>query len=672
MASILILGKARELLAGELPLGVSTEEVNNLAELRDQLDDRGALILADPALLGAERQSIEAWLKAGGARNALVVAVVELGEADEVLGRFSFLDDVVVRPATSPRLRLRLERSLEVIHNRRAIQQLQDSLTHKKKELRELNSIGVALSGERDINKLLNMILVSCREITAADAGSLYLVERGPDDESSADDLLRFKLAQNDSVPVAFTEFTMPLDDTSIAGYAANRGTVVNVQDAYHLSPDSPYKYGRSFDEKSGYRTKSVLAVPMRDHRDTVIGVVQLINKKRDARAILKPVDLVEEMVIPFTSTDQELVKSLASQAAVALENAHLIKEIKGLFESFVQASVITIEKRDPVTSGHSGRVADLTVELAEKVDAATSGPFHDRRFTREQIQEIRYASLLHDFGKVAVQEKYLIKGKKLYDSGLELVGQRFAYIQRTLQVEHLEARMRQMEAGASPSLLAEMDADFQARREQVAQLWTTIKQANEPTILEEESAQTLLDLPRRFYPDIDGAKRPFLTEQEMERLSVRRGSLTAEERGYIEKHVEETYNFLEKLPWTSELKKVPDFAGKHHAKLDGSGYPRKVLEDGQVAQKWEAHDIPIQSRMMTISDIYDALTAWNRPYKKAVPWERALDILVKEEAGRGRIDADLLDLFIGAKVYEKTMDWVLAVGEAAPIAGKP
>jgi HD-GYP domain-containing protein (c-di-GMP phosphodiesterase class II) len=666
-----IWGKARDLLAGELPPGVTTEEVANLAQLQGQMDGRGALVLAHPALLEAEKAAVAAWLKDGAEQNAIVVAVVELDETDSVLGRFPFLDDVLIRPVTGMRLSLRLKHSQDALHTRRMISQLQEKLARRSKDLGELNKIGINLSSQRDIDKLLTMILDGSREITSSDAGSLYLVERGKDDDSTDDDRLRFKLAQNDSVRVAFTEFTMPLDDTSIAGYAANRGVVVNVPDAYHLPPDSPYQYGRGFDERSGYRTKSVLAVPMHDHRDTVIGVVQLINKKHDAKAVLKPIEVVEEMVTAFTQTDEELVRSLASQAAVALENARLIQDMKNLFESFVKASVITIEKRDPVTSGHSSRVADLTVALAEKVDAATSGVFRDRSFSRDQIQEIRYASLLHDFGKVAVQEKYLRKGKKLYRSGRILVDQRFAYILRTLEGEHLRKRIAEMEAGAAPARLTEMDADFARRRKEVADIWRTVRASNEPTILDQKTAGILLDLPNRFYEDIDGKEQPYLTAEEAENLSVVRGTLTTFERLKIEKHVEETFDFLKVLPWTPELRNVPDFAGKHHAKLDGSGYPRKKIEDGREVQVWSAKDIPIQSRMMTIADIYDALTAWNRPYKRAVYWEEALDIMTKEEAARGRIDKDLLELFIEAKVYEKTMEWVSRVGEQ-PVTETP
>src|SRR6185295_345854 len=278
-------------------------------------------------------------------------------------------------------------------------------------------------------------------------------------------DRLRFKLAQNDSVSVGFEERTMPLDETTISGYAALTANLVNVADAYTLPPGAPFRYGRSFDQKSGYRTKSILTVPMCDHDGQVIEVVQLINKKRDPKAVLKPVALVDELVIPFTTVDEDLVKSLASQAAVALENTSLIEEIKGLFDAFMHASVHAIESRDPTTSGHSERVAVLTVGLAEMADAAKSGPLREVTFTRDQLQEIRYASLLHDFGKVGVREKVLIKGKKLYVGELLLIRQRFAYIKRSAEVEHLRAKLDCALAGrGTPELLAQMDRDFERR----------------------------------------------------------------------------------------------------------------------------------------------------------------------------------------------------------------
>jgi HD-GYP domain-containing protein (c-di-GMP phosphodiesterase class II) len=526
------------------------------------------------------------------------------------------------------------------------VHELEQALARQRRDLHELNTIGVALSAQRDIRKLMELILSSSRQLTTADAGSLYLVEGGKDHDSTKDDQLRFKWTQNDSVAVPFEEFTIPLAETSIAGYAALSGQAVNVADAYNLPAGSPFRYGRSFDERSGYRTKSILSVPMRDHKGEVIGVVQLINKKRDPQVKLQPVAVVDDQVVPFTTVDEELVTSLASQAAVALENARLIEDIKSLFNSFVSASVTAIESRDPTTSGHSQRVADLTVGLAERMDALTEGPFAAVRFSRNQLQEIRYASLLHDFGKVGVREKVLIKGKKLYVGELLVIRQRFAYITRTLEAEHYKAQLAATREGrATPETLARLDRDHQVRLAEVEQMLGMITAANEPSILEEESFRALMDLTSRAYTDADGRPQPYLTPNEVQALAIRRGSLSEKERREIESHVTHTFRFLSEIPWTGEYRRVPEIAYAHHEKLDGTGYPRKLAGDA----------IPIQSRMMTVSDIYDALVAWDRPYKKAVPVERALDIL-REEAGAGKLDTRVLDLFIGARVYELTL----------------
>jgi HD-GYP domain-containing protein (c-di-GMP phosphodiesterase class II) len=334
----------------------------------------------------------------------------------------------------------------------------------------------------------------------------------------------------------------------------------------------------RRFDEESGYRTKSMLVVPMRDHQNMVIGVIQLINKKRDAKIVLQPVQLVDETVIPFTSVDEELVTSLASQAAVAFENARLIQDIKDLFDSFVKASVTAIESRDPTTSGHSSRVATLTVGIGEKLDTLETGPFRDVRFTRDQLQEIRYASLLHDFGKVGVREKVLIKGKKLYVGEMLLIKQRFAYIKRTLEAEHMRAKVEQMQSGpVSPDLLAEMDRAYETQREEIDGLLRMIVQANEPTILEEESFRALMDLTARSFADVEGSRQPFLTPNEVAALSIRKGSLSEKERREIESHVTHTFRFLSEIPWTGEFRRVPEIAYAHHEKLDGTGYPRRL-----------------------------------------------------------------------------------------------
>jgi response regulator RpfG family c-di-GMP phosphodiesterase len=300
--------------------------------------------------------------------------------------------------------------------------------------------------------------------------------------------------------------------------------------------------------------------------------------------------------------------------------------------------------------------VAILTCGLAERVDASELQPFRGIRFTRDQLQEIRYASLLHDFGKVGVREKVLIKGKKLYVGEMLLIRQRFSYIKRSLEAEHLRSKLDQVLTGlAGPSLLAEMDRAYEERQAEIDGLMRMLQQANEPTILEEESFRALMDLPSRSFADLDGNRQPFLTPNEVQALSIRRGSLSEKERREIESHVTHTFRFLSEIPWTGEFRKVPEIAYAHHEKLDGTGYPRKL----------SASDIPIQSRMMTISDIFDALVAWDRPYKKSVPVEKALAIL-EDEAGHGKLDGELLSVFIDAKIYEKTLPRAGAEAEVA------
>jgi HD-GYP domain-containing protein (c-di-GMP phosphodiesterase class II) len=651
VTQLLIWGKAREILSGEMPAGISTDEVQTLAAVEASLDGRGpALVLADPARLDAERETTETWFRKQGVARAVLVAVADAANGDDILRRFPFVDDVLARPVTPGRLRLKIERALETIHSRRVIRQLEDALSRKGDDLSKLNEIGIKLSAERDIDKLLELILSNSREITGADAGSLYLVER----DNGAEPRLRFKLPQNDSVSVAdFEEFTMALDHSSIAGHVALSGEPVNVPDAYRLPEDSPFRISRSWDEKSGYRTKSMLVVPMRDHENVVIGVVQLINKKRHRQAVLKPIALVEEEVIPFTSADEGLAGSLASQAAVAFENADLIKRIRTLFEKFILGAGRAIELRDETTKGHSERVAVLTVGLVEKVDAATEGRLGAMHFTRQQVEELRYAALLHDFGKVAVKERFLCKEKKLFTVQLIAIKQRFAYIIKALEVRLLRERLMLMDSGrATAEALAALEAEYQEKRAHAERLRDAVVRANEPTVTAAESFSAFVGLPTRpfdekkeedeKFPVEDWEEPPYLSSAEAEALSIRKGSLTRFEKDRINDHVQQTYEFLKTLPWTSELRRIPEIAWAHHEKLDGSGYPR-----GR-----KAPDILIESRMMTIADIYDALVAWDRPYKHSVPPERALEILT-EEAQDGKLDADLLGVFIEAKIYD-------------------
>jgi len=654
MAHLLIWGVTHEILSGGAPPGTPTEEVRSLAALQAVLDGRvaGAMVLADPRCLEAEREATEAWLRNGGAAQAFLVAVADLGEGDDVLNRLPFVDDVLVRPVTPVRLLRKLERGIDVVRNRRVIRQLEEKLSRRGDELAELNKIGVALSAERDIDKLLELILQKSREITGADAGSLYLVEPAKETGNGEGDRLRFELAQNDTVKVPFEKSTMPLDSTSIAGYVAVMGEKQNVPDVYRLSKDSPFHVSRSFDETSGYRSKSMLVVPMRDHHGLVIGVIQLINKKRDRTTVLQPASLVEDEVITFTSEDEKLASSLASQAAVAFENADLIRRIRRLFDEFIEAAVVAVEQRDPPTSNHSRRVAVLTVGLAKKVDAISSGPLAGITLTPEQLEELRYAALLHDFGKVAVQEKYLRKKNKLYAGQMIAIKQRFAYILKCIEADHLRTQLDLQARGrATAQALDALNAEYERRRADVEHLRNAVDSANMPTVVAQESFSAFVDLPARHFERKEDeesfpvelwAEPPFLSSAEVEALSVRRGSLAAHEKAEIDKHVGHTYEFLKKIPWTGEFRGIPEIAWAHHEKLDGSGYPRGLA----------AKEIPPQARMMTISDIYDALVAQDRPYKKAETAERALDIL-HGDVKDGLLDGDLFRVFVDAKIYD-------------------
>ena len=589
-------------------------------------------------------------------------------------------------PITPPNLVERmLDNALDHIHLLQTRREINERLAGATKEISELNAIGAALSAEHDTEKLLELILTKSREITRSDAGSLYLVEETTNEpeapvldpalpepggtaeepavqpepalefggaklvvsrEANAKKLMRFKLAQNDTVTIPFRERVMEISDQSISGYVVKTGEIVNLEDAYHLPDLVPYSFNRKIDESSGYRTKSMLTVPMRNQKGDIVGVVQLINAKRRWDAKLNSLSQVVNEVVAFNIRQQEMVTSLASQAAVALENSRLYEAIQRLFEGFVKASVTAIESRDPTTSGHSFRVANLTVALAETVDRATDGMYQGIRFTRDQMKEIRYASLLHDFGKVGVREEVLVKAKKLYPAQLELIKQRFHFVKRSMQVESLQNKLDYvLEKGREEYLarVGEFDDGIADQLREVDAYFATVLQSNEPTVLPEGNFERLTDISARHFLDFDGADEALLNPDEVRLLSIRKGSLDESERLQIESHVVHTFNFLNQIPWTKEIRNIPEIARSHHEKLTGKGYPSKL----------NGPDIPLQTRMMTISDIFDALAASDRPYKRAVPVERAVQIL-EMEVKDGNLDENLFRLFVDAKMWDR------------------
>lgn len=524
--------------------------------------------------------------------------------------------------------------------------ELESELAKLRGERRELNRVGMALMSEHDPEKLLGLILTQARRLTNSDAGSLYLVE---EDENGAQHL-HFLRAQNDSLPdLVEPDFTLPLDESSVAGYAALNGEPLVLADAYEIPKDTPYTFNRGFDQEMGYRAKSMLVVPMVDHKGKVVGVLQLINRKRSPEGVIRDEASADEHVLEYGHHAIETVQSLAGQAAVSIENGHLYQSIANLFEGFIKAAVTAIDQRDPATSGHSLRVTELTCDVAELMNQATDGPFKDVSFTEEEMRQLRYAGLLHDFGKVGVREEVLVKQKKLTPVDEVRVEARFPFIKRGMLAEHHKKRGQAISEGASEATLATMDDEVTTAMAQVDSYLNAVRDANIPRVLPEEAADILKEIAATTYLDDEGNPQPYLTPEELHFLSIKRGTLDEDERKQIESHVMHSYEFLINIPWTDDLARVAEIVRGHHEKLNGKGYP-----DGKV----EA-ELPLETKIMTVADIFDALTASDRPYKKAVPVERALSIL-DEEVSEGGLDHDIVELFKASEVYKKVLetDW--------------
>ncbi|HET6346295.1 MAG TPA: HD domain-containing phosphohydrolase [Myxococcota bacterium] len=479
-------------------------------------------------------------------------------------------------------------------------------LQGRVEKLTSLLEIAKAMTRERDLDALLGLILDAAAKVVHADRASLWIVDRAQQE-------LWTRVVQG----MGSKRLRIPITK-GIAGWVAQTGQVVNIVNAY-----ADARFNKQVDRESGYRTRNILAVPMRFHDEAPTGVIQALNKLSGGA---------------FDAEDEEILSALGANAAAAVQNAMLYEEIDRLFEGFVHASVTAIESRDPTTSGHSERVAVLTLGLAEQMERVERGPYAGVRFSRDELREIRYAALLHDFGKVGVRENVLIKERKLYDDEMAIIVSRFAVLRAQRENAHLRRAIDALRAG-----LPEPEAASTLAEElrEIDGLLAFVKVCNQPTVLPSGGFEKLQDVARLTYHDHGGGTATVLSPRELERLSIARGSLDARERTEIESHVTHTFRFLSQIPWTQGLRGVPDIAHAHHEKLDGTGYPRKLVGDA----------IAPQPRMMAIADIYDALTARDRPYKPAVPHERAMDILASEAKG-GKIDADLLEIFREAAIY--------------------
>jgi HD-GYP domain-containing protein (c-di-GMP phosphodiesterase class II) len=618
-----------------LGAGVHVVHVASLAEVK--AEDRVAVLLLDTELAkDADLGNVPAHV------SVLAMGPEGRAAAERVDRLFLDLGDL-----STPDAQLRAIRSAartSAVHL--AESRVGAQLSELRGDLRGLNRIGMALMSERDPDTLLGMILEEARRLTTSDAGSLYLVEEGEDGSKT----LHFLRAQNDSLPNLQTpDLCLPFDDTSLAGYVALHDRPLIIEDVYEIADAEPYSFNQAFDSEVGYRARSMLVVPMKDHQGEVVGVLQLINRKSDPGGVIHDEASSEEFVLSYEERDVELVQSLAGQAAVSIENSRLYQEIEGLFEGFIKASVIAIGQRDPTTAGHSVRVATLTCDLAEIADNATDGPFQDTRITREQMRELRYAGLLHDFGKVGVREDVLVKAEKLPPLLLERVEARFDLIRRTLESDFHKSRAeRLLESGTEgfEEFLHGLEQEYQSSLTQVDHFQEAIRESNVPRVLPEASADVLKEIVATTFRSLENQQVPYITPEELHFLNIPKGSLDLDERLQIQSHVTHTYNFLMQIPWTANLGRVADIAHGHHEKLDGTGYPRGI----------EADEIALQTRIMTVSDIFDALTASDRPYKSALSENRALEIL-DMEAEAGMLDSDIVGLLIASEAYRTILD---------------
>jgi HD-GYP domain-containing protein (c-di-GMP phosphodiesterase class II) len=506
--------------------------------------------------------------------------------------------------------------------------------------LDRLNAIGVALSAERDNARLMEMILLGAKEITNADGGTLYTV--------TEEQRLKFEIMRNLTLGVEmggttgkeipFPPLPLYLEDNSpnvnmVAAYTVLNDCTVNIKDAYE-EIGFDFSGTRKFDEQTGYRSKSFLTIPMKNHENEIIGVLQLINA----------IDPISREIIPFSQENQQLVESLASQAAVALTNHNLIEGLKNLFEAFIELIADAIDEKSPYTGGHCQRVPELTMMLADAANKTKVGPLKDFSMSEKDIYELRIAAWLHDCGKVTTPESVMDKPTKLstiFDR-IHLVEQRFELLKKQAEADMLRKQIEALRSEQSDDVIATMEVQHQAQLQQWDDDLEFLKSANlGGEFMTPEHQQRIKDIASYRIVNKDGELVPFLSEEEVYNLNISRGTLTAEERTIINNHIVVTINMLESLPYPKDLKRVPEYAGGHHERMDGKGYPRGLTRE----------QMSVPARVMGIADIFEALTSRDRPYKKAKTLTESLYILGKMKLDH-HIDPDLFDIFIREKIY--------------------
>lgn len=514
---------------------------------------------------------------------------------------------------------------------------------HEQQELLQrlerLNAIGVALSAEGNNQRLLEMILLGAKEITNADGGTLYTL--------TDDHHLKFEIMRTHTLGIAmggttgkdipFDPLPLYLDNGApnlnmVAAYAVLNACTVNIADAYEAE-GFDFSGTRKFDQSTGYHSKSFLTIPMKNHENEIIGVLQLINA----------MDAVSGEIIAFSAENQQLVESLASQAAVAMTNQNLIEGLKNLFEAFIELIADAIDEKSPYTGGHCQRVPELTMMLAEAASNTKTGPLKSFSLNEKEIYELRIAAWLHDCGKVTTPESVMDKPTKLstiFDR-IHLLEQRFELLKKQTECDMLQKQLEALKAGREIDA-AHMQQEFDAFTQQLDEDCEFLRNANFGSeYMTPEHQQRVHTI--AAYPFKNAASNTvnFLSEDEVYNLNIMRGTLTKEERSIINNHIVVTINMLESLPYPKDLKRVPEYAGGHHERMDGKGYPRGLTRE----------QMSVPARVMGIADIFEALTSRDRPYKKAKTLSESLHILGKMKLDN-HIDPDLFDLFIREKIY--------------------
>jgi HD-GYP domain-containing protein (c-di-GMP phosphodiesterase class II) len=505
--------------------------------------------------------------------------------------------------------------------------------------LEQLNSIGALLSAERDIERLLETILTAAKTITRADGGTLYRIteEKTLRFEIVRTTSLKYYLGGTTGTPVPFYPIQLYKDGKPnhgmVAAYAALTGKTVNIADAY-TAEGFDFSGTRAVDAKTGYRSKSFLTVPMRNHENETIGVLQLINAQVPHSG----------EIVAFSASDQSLAESLASQAAIALTNRMLINQLEQLFESFIQLINTAIDEKSPYTGGHCQRVPMLTMMLAEAVNETSEGALRDFTMSDKDRYELKIAGLLHDCGKVTTPVHVVDKATKLqtlYDR-IHLLDTRFEVLMRDAELELLREKHALMEKGRRMGDAAEAEKRFRDRIRALEDDRSFLRACNiGGERMRDEDIERVKRIAQYRWRDVAGHEASFLTGDEVRNLTIRAGTLTQDERKVINHHIVATIKMLEALPWPRHLTNVPEYAGGHHERMDGKGYPKGLTRE----------QMSVQARCMGIADIFEALTAKDRPYKKGKTLSESLQILGRFRLN-GHIDPDLFDIFVRRKVY--------------------